>query len=497
MNIFKRIQEKLEKLIPFIKREKKTSDIIKFKDIEPALTEITNKQQTIRKKAIKEIQQQEITNLNTEQESLVIEKSKTLNITNSEQEFEELKKIVYDIELLETNKLLQEQIIFEIKQVDSELIEKVKRKIQPIEYQNETLLMLQRNYELKEANRKEEINTNTNLKETAIKYSLTEIHNKREKERREQERIEKERKLNALYTSHVENAISSLDKNDFIKAREQLDSALKIKPSNHKEINKLLSNVDNKQRDYNKRKTEFKQLFEKAEKEFHNNQFKKAIELFTKAQQFNIDNYRCSRRISDAQNKIESIKQRKAERERIEQEEKERREKFKNDAQEILQYYEQNGITEFYHYTDSRNINSIIQNNGLFSLNEMNRKNIEYKQGSETWEMPDYVRMSYTKNHPLMYVSEKAGRIQIARILNVNKTIATLRKTRFSNVNAARTSTFPTVKIGDDLNFIRNNVKLNIVKQRNHFNLTPEEKPYYQAEILVKEHVPLEYITNL
>jgi hypothetical protein len=497
MNILKRIRDKLEELIPFFKKEKKPSGIIYFKDIETALTLIRDKQQTARKKAIEGIKQRNIIKLTSEQESLAIEKSKTLNITNSEQEFKELKNIVYQIELLETNKLLQEQIIFKIKHVESELIEKLEREIETIAFQNETLSVLTREHELKETNRKKEIIANSNLKEIALNYSLVKIHNKREVERREKERIEKERKLTELYNFNVDKAITSLNVDDFAKAREYLDSALKIKPSYDREIKKLESNIHNKQKEYNKRKTEFKKLFDKAENAFHENQFKKAVELFTQAQTFDVDNYRCNRRISDAQSKIERILQREAERKRIEQEEKERHEKFKDDAQKILQYYEQNGITEFYHYTDSRNINSIIQNNGLFSINEMNRKNIEYKQGSETWEMPDYVRMSYTKNHPLMYVSEKAGRIQTARILNVNRTIATLRKTKFSNVNAARTSSYPTVKIGDDLNFIRNNVKLNIVKQRNHFNLTLEEKPYYQAEILVKEHVPLEYITNL
>lgn len=496
MNIFKRIREKLEELIPFFKKEKKPSGIIDFKDIEPALTEIRDKQQTARKKAIEGIKQGNILKLTSEQESLVIEKSKTLNIINSEQKFEELKNIVYQIEILETKKLLQEQIIFKIKLVDSELIENIKRKIQPVEFQNETLSVLKKNYDFKEANRKKEIIANNNLKETVLNYSLVKIHKKREEERQEKERIENERKLTELYNSNVEKAIALLNDNDFAKAREYLDSALKIKPSYDRGIKKLQSNIDNKQKDYNKRKTEFKQLFEEAENEFHNNQFKKAIELFTKAQQFDIDNYRCSRRISDAHNKIERIKQREAERKRIEQEEKERREKYKEDAQAIMEYFAQNGINQFYHYTDSRNLNSIIQNNGLYSLNELHRRGIVYEQGSHTSERPDYVRLSYTNSHPLMHVSIKENRIVNPRVLHIDKTVSTLRNTLFSNVNVARTSRRPTVITGNNLDFIKLNVKLDITK-RKYFNLTDEEKAYYQAEVMVKEHVPLEYITNL
>ena len=96
-----------------------------------------------------------------------------------------------------------------------------------------------------------------------------------------------------------------------------------------------------------------------------------------------------------------------------------------------------------------------------------------------------------------MHVSIKAGRIARARILSIDLKIASLRKTKFSNVNAARTSSYPTVKTGSDLNFIKENVKLNIVKQPNHFNLSDDEKPYYQAEIMVKDIVELEYIKNL
>jgi len=127
----------------------------------------------------------------------------------------------------------------------------------------------------------------------------------------------------------------------------------------------------------------------------------------------------------------------------------------------------------------------------------MDRKGIKYEQGSETREKPDYVRMSYTKKHALMYISIDKGRIISPKVLFINTSVASLRNTLFTNVNAARTATYPTVIIGNDLSFIKNNLKLNIVKQRNHFNLTEDEKPYYQAEIMVKDHLQLEYIKNL
>ncbi len=180
----------------------------------------------------------------------------------------------------------------------------------------------------------------------------------------------------------------------------------------------------------------------------------------------------------------------------MEQEEKERKARFKSDGEEIINFFKENSILVFYHYTDSRNINSIIQNNGLYSLNGLIKRGIEFIKGSETVENPEYVRLSYTQSHPLMYVSENKGRITRPKILEIDIAVAAFRMTRFSNVNTARTSSYPTVITGDNLSFIRNHVKISIIKQ-NYLNLPTEEKPYYQAEILVREHVPLEHITNL
>lgn len=385
---------------------------------------------------------------------------------------------------------------FEINQIDEALLKILKKEIQPIDFLNDTLSELQKNHDFKKVNRNKEIITNNNLKDIALNYSLTAIHNRREEERIEQERIEKEKILNEQYKLLLENANSLLNDKEFDRAKSELEKALDIKPNRINEIQKLIKTISKRQKDFEKRRIEFKQLFKNAENEFHNDKLEKSIELFTQAQQFDIDNYRCRKRISDAHNKIERIKYREAERKRIEQEEQERREKYKDDAQAIMQYFEQNEIKQFYHYTDSRNLHSILQSNGLYSLNELHRKGIDYEQGSDTSEKPDYVRLSYANSHPLMHVSIRKNRIINPKVLHIDKTVSKLRNTLFSNVNVARTSRPPTVITGNNLDFLKRNVKLDITK-RNYFNLTDEEKAYYQAEVMIKEHVPLEYITNL
>ena len=133
MNIFKRIREILEEFIPFIRKESRLSDSINYKDIEPELTKIIDKQKTERKKAIEQ-KPNGFTELTSKQESLINEKSKILNITNSEQDYAELQKLNRQIELLETKRLLQARKSFEINQIDEALLKILKKEIQPIDF---------------------------------------------------------------------------------------------------------------------------------------------------------------------------------------------------------------------------------------------------------------------------------------------------------------------------------------------------------------------------
>ena len=503
MNIFKRIREIVEKLIPFMKKEPRPSDIIYFKDIELELNKIIDKQKTERKTSIEQLKQDRFIKLTLNQQSLIDEKSKILNIANSEIDYEELQKLNHQIELLETAKLLQVGNSFEINKIDEKLIKALKKEIQSIEFLNETCSELKKKHDLKEVKRKKEIIANSVLKEAAIKFSLIEIHNQREEERLEQERIEKENIINEQYKLHLANANTLLNDKKFDRAEGELKKALIIKPNKINEIQKLNKTISKEQKDFDKRRIVFIQLFEKAENEFHNDKLEKSIELFTQAQQFDIDNYRCIKRISDAESKIERIKQREAKQKRIEQEEKERQEKYKDDAQKILQIFEDNGIRQFYHFTDSRNKNSIIQNGGLFSWWYSEQNNIpvsshggdfQSRNLDRRYGLENYVRMTYNSNNPMSYIATKEGRIQSLEWLTIDTKVATLRNTIFSDMNATKTG----FKKGKDANFLKKHVKFDVVKWRNQWNPTTNEKShYYQAEVMVKEHVPLEYILNL
>tara|TARA_B110000967_G_C18897589_1_gene571913 strand:+ start:147 stop:1727 length:1581 start_codon:yes stop_codon:yes gene_type:complete len=499
MNIFRKIARTIVKHIPFFQWKKQTN-IVTFEDVQTEILKIEQKQ----KRAIKEIIERKkenspkrIETLAPKQKKLIDQKCKILNITNSEQELEILKKLNIQIELLESNLILQGQINFIIKPIDAERLSVISEELKLIEYSKNLIPEFENIQKIKKIEREDEKQKNQNLKNELLEFSLTKIHKVREKRRIEEEKLEREKKLDEQFERSISNSEKALTNLKFERSFEYLIKAITIRPERKQEVQTLQDNVLKLENDYQNRKTEFDKAFSIAENYFHNNELKKAIEKYKEAGFLDIDNQSCQKRISDTENKIQRIKQRKKEQSRKEQAEKERREKYKHDAAEIIAYYKQNGIFNFYHYTDTSNLNSILQNNGLFSLNELNNKGIDYLQGSKTYEEADYVRLSYTQNHPLLYVSKEQGRIRQEETLEISLDIAGLKHTKFTNVNAARTSNAPTVKIGDDLNYIKNQVKIDIVTQRNHFDLSYEEKPYYQAEVMVKDHLPLEYIMNL
>jgi hypothetical protein len=138
---------------------------------------------------------------------------------------------------------------------------------------------------------------------------------------------------------------------------------------------------------------------------------------------------------------------------------------------------------------------------GLYSWDYMERKgfNIPKPGGDQLSRMLDqryglhnYVRTSFCSNHPMMYVARNQGRIDDPIILEIDPAIVTLKSTLFSNMNATRTGHHKGSGLGD-----LKKIKFDVCTQRNHFNLSDEDKPYYQAEVMVFEFIPVKYIMNL
>lgn len=175
----------------------------------------------------------------------------------------------------------------------------------------------------------------------------------------------------------------------------------------------------------------------------------------------------------------------------------------KNNWQQFKDVMDEHKIVKLYHFTDRDNLESIIKNRGLFSWMDCERKGIKIakpgggslsRQLDNGRNLGDYVRVSFTTQHPMMYVAMKDGRVSNPVILEIDPEVIYWKGTCFSNMNAATYKVRP--NIGETIDDF-NQIHFQSVKVRKHFDLPEEEQPYFQAEILVKNCIPLEYIKNI
>ena len=170
---------------------------------------------------------------------------------------------------------------------------------------------------------------------------------------------------------------------------------------------------------------------------------------------------------------------------------------------ELKAVLDEHKIVKLYHFTDRDNLESIIKNGGLYSWMDCERKGIKInkpggssvsRQLDSGRNLEDYVRVSFTTQHPMMYVAMKDGRISNPVILEIDPEVIYWNETLYANLNAAKHTIKPI--IGPTLSDFKQ-IHFQSVKVRTHFDLPEEEQPYFQAEVLVKNFIPLEYIKNI
>ena len=170
------------------------------------------------------------------------------------------------------------------------------------------------------------------------------------------------------------------------------------------------------------------------------------------------------------------------------------------DFKQVLKNY---GIQYLYHFTDRRNIPSIKRNGGLLSWNYCVQHKIDIpspgggnlsRQLDISRNLQDYVRLSFTTQHPMMYIAMKDGRIDNPVILKIDPSVVYLKHTKYSNMNATIKRLAP--NIGTSLEDFKK-IHFNSVKVQTHFDLNVEEQPYFQAEVMVKTFISKKYIVNL
>lgn len=165
------------------------------------------------------------------------------------------------------------------------------------------------------------------------------------------------------------------------------------------------------------------------------------------------------------------------------------------------EFIQSKGITKLYHFTDRDNLDFIIKNGGLYSWKDCEEKgiNIPRPGGSQSsrgldshYNLEHYVRTSFVREHPMMYVAMTDGRISNPVILEISLDVADLPQTQFADRNAAKNG----VQFGYGLDYAKK-IHFNAVKVRKHFDLGDDEQQFFQAEVMVKNFIPLKYITNI
>lgn len=173
----------------------------------------------------------------------------------------------------------------------------------------------------------------------------------------------------------------------------------------------------------------------------------------------------------------------------------------KNNWQELKAVLDQHGIKKLYHFTDRDNLESIIKNGGLYSWGDCDDKGINIPKpggGSLSRDLDrrdnlqHYVRVSFTTQHPMMFVAMQDGRLSNPVILEIDPEVIFWKNSKYANMNATRSG----ANIGSTIEDF-NQIHFQSVRARKHFDLPDEEQPYYQAEVLVKNFIPLEFIKNI
>lgn len=157
-------------------------------------------------------------------------------------------------------------------------------------------------------------------------------------------------------------------------------------------------------------------------------------------------------------------------------------------------------ISVLYHFTDRANLKSIRERGGLFSWQYCDRNDVIIpfpgggilsRQLDSRYGLQDYVRVSFCSTHPMMYVAVNEGRLNNPVVLEISKEVCFFEKTMFSNMNA----TDKLHSQSDTPDFLR---ELHFpLFNRNYNDLDASNRKYYQAEVLVKTWIPIEFITNI
>ena len=174
---------------------------------------------------------------------------------------------------------------------------------------------------------------------------------------------------------------------------------------------------------------------------------------------------------------------------------------YKNNYDEFKKLIEQHHITTLYHFTDRENLESIIKNGGLYSWADCEQKGISISKPGGSLDsrnldkrdnLQNFVRVSFVREHPMMYVAMNDGRISNPVVLEIDPEVIYWQDSLYADRNATKNGALVRSSIDDF-----SQLHFNSFKAKKHFDLDADEQKFYQAEVLVKNHIPLQFIKNI
>lgn len=171
---------------------------------------------------------------------------------------------------------------------------------------------------------------------------------------------------------------------------------------------------------------------------------------------------------------------------------------LKKDASICKKILEYQGISRLYHFTDSANIGSIINQEALLSWKESEKigLNVPNPGGNSLSrdldtrkDLEDYVRLCFIDDHPMLHFAQKEGRIIDPVWIEVDPIVALWDNTLFSNMNATSTQ----ATIGPHSHNLQS-IRFDVIFSRNWKH---EDKWAKQAEVLVRTKIPIEFVLGI
>ena len=158
----------------------------------------------------------------------------------------------------------------------------------------------------------------------------------------------------------------------------------------------------------------------------------------------------------------------------------------KNNWKAYKEVIDSHHIDCLYHFTDRENLESIIQNGGLYSWADCEEKGITIAKpgGSSTSRSLDsrdnlehYVRVSFVKQHPMMYVAMNDNRISNPVVLKIDPKVIWQEGTKYADRNATKNG----ARVGSGLDDLKQ-IHFSAVKANKHFDLDEDEQPFFRQK---------------